>query len=164
MRHIQPPQTPEPRPGAFRLFLGGSIEMGAAERWQDALVAFLAEQPCVQHLDVYNPRRDDWDASWPNDYDFAPFREQVEWELRAQKDADLIVYYFATDTLSPITLLDLGLFHSTKPVIGFDPAYKRAGNLLVTKDHFEMDIHSGWDNFTKALALRLAQTIGENVT
>jgi hypothetical protein len=160
MRHFKAPQAPDnsldhSNENRLGIFLGGSIEMGAAERWQDRLVDRLSTLPCAARLDIFNPRRDDWDASWPNNYDFAPFREQVGWEMERQMEADLLVYYFAADTLSPITLLEMGLFHDRNPVIGTDARYKRLGNLMVTKDYFAMDIHAGWDSFVSAIEKRL---------
>ena len=57
------------------LFLAGSIEEGTADEWQTVITEAL------QDLDitVLNPRRDAWDAGWPQTVEFAPFREQVEW-------------------------------------------------------------------------------------
>jgi hypothetical protein len=87
------------------VFLAGSIEMGAAEDWQTRVAEALSDLDVV----VLNPRRDAWDASWPQTVAFGPFREQVEWELEGQAHADVIAFYFAPDTRSPVTLLELGL-------------------------------------------------------
>ena len=91
-----------PRP---LVFLAGSIEMGAAEPWQARLENALS--PLAGTL--LNPRRDDWDASWVQSIENAPFREQVEWELRGLRSADIVAIYFDPATKSPITLLELGL-------------------------------------------------------
>ncbi len=115
--------------GAVSLFLGGSIEQGKAVNWQHDLLTCLKDQPFAHRLAVLNPRRPDWDASWPNDPAFPPFREQVEWELAAQDQAAILLYYFAPGTVSPITLFELGLYHARNPVIGADPDYTRFGNL-----------------------------------
>jgi hypothetical protein len=57
------------------IFLGGSIDMGAAELWQDRL---------VRDLVILNPRRDDWDSSWVQDpTPGTQFYKQVAWELDA---------------------------------------------------------------------------------
>ncbi len=155
MQEFKPPFEPENSIGRLKVFVGGSIENGAAEDWQKKLSEFISTRPYSAYIDYFNPRRDDWHPEWPNDYNFPPFKQQVDWELKHQKDADLIVYYFAGNTMSPITLLELGLFYDRKPVVGYDPAYKRVGNLEITKDHFPMDIHQGWDSFIKALDARL---------
>ena len=93
------------------VFLAGSIEMGAAEDWQEKVVAGLS------HLDVLilNPRRDQWNAGWEQKITNAPFREQVEWELSALDAADIILVYYCPDTKAPITLLELGLHARSSP-------------------------------------------------
>ncbi|KID74961.1 Nephrocystin-3 [Metarhizium brunneum] len=66
--------------------------------------------PVRVHLDVpiFNPNRPDWDSTWREDINFAPYREQVLWELDKQVAADLVVY-LPPATLAPISLLEFGL-------------------------------------------------------
>jgi len=94
-----------------RVFLAGSIEMGAAENWQERVCAAL------RHIDIaiLNPRRAVWDAAWEQSIDNPEFREQVEWELAALDAADVILMYFVPETKSPITLLELGLHAAKSP-------------------------------------------------
>lgn len=110
------------------IFLGGSIEMGKAENWQERVSAAL------RHVDVLllNPRRAHWDASWEQSIDNPPFREQVEWELDALDHADHIFMYFAPETKSPITLLELGLYAAKSPqklVVTCPQGFWRKGNV-----------------------------------
>lgn len=89
------------------IFLAGSIEMGKAEDWQAALAdAVLSVNPSVV---VANPRRKVWDSGWKQSIDNPVFREQVEWELDYLERSDLAVFYFQPETLSPITLMELGV-------------------------------------------------------
>jgi hypothetical protein len=56
-------KSPTPLPPTLSqpsVFLAGSIEMGRAELWQDAVAAALRDEP----LTILNPRRDDWDPRW----------------------------------------------------------------------------------------------------
>ena len=46
------------------IFLGGSIEMDKAEKWQDALTEVILGE--FDNIAVFNPRRDNWDASLEN--------------------------------------------------------------------------------------------------
>lgn len=65
---------------------------------------------------------------------FDPFRKQVEWELRKQARADLVVLYLHPATQAPITLLEFGLCVRTrKRVIVCCPKgyHKRANVQLV---------------------------------
>jgi len=96
------------------VFLAGSIEMGKAVDWQTRVTEALKDINCV----VLNPRRDDWDSSWEQKITNPQFREQVEWELSALDSATFIVFYFDPATMSPISLLELGLHakNSWKPL------------------------------------------------
>src|SRR5688500_16127054 len=85
-----------PRPWVF---LAGSIEKGTAELWQKRVAQALEDRSGT----LLNPRRDDWDDTWPDDAHDVRFRTQVEWELAAQEAADSILMYFSPPTRSPIT-------------------------------------------------------------
>lgn len=110
------------------VFLAGSIEMGQAEDWQTQLIRELHDCQGT----ILNPRRDEWNASWVQSIDNPPFREQVEWELAAQEQADLIAMYFAPTTKAPITLLELGLFaRSGKLAVCCPDGFWRQGNVKI---------------------------------
>ena len=122
-----------PRPW---IFLSGSIEMGTAEDWQRKIVNALPD------VTILNPRRDDWDSSWTQSIDNPQFREQVEWELRAQEDADLILMHFDPTTKSPITLLELGLFKD-KVIVHCPEGFWRKGNVdIVCARYNVLQVHS----------------------
>ncbi len=126
MRLIKSPQPLDFDRSRRSVFLAGSIEQGSAEDWQTRIAEAL------QDLDitVINPRRDDWDATWPQTIDFTPFREQVEWELEAQEHADLIAFYFSPATRSPVSLLELGLAAGRRPAVVCCPeGFWRKGNI-----------------------------------
>jgi hypothetical protein len=109
------------------VFLAGSIEMGKAEHWQKQLEDEFADR---EDIVLYNPRRESWDSSWVQDITNAQFEEQVEWELNAMEAADLIIMYFASETQSPVTLLELGLFaRSGKLIVCCPEGFWRKGNV-----------------------------------
>jgi hypothetical protein len=125
MEEIKPPESLRLDCRKPRLFLAGSIEMGSAVDWQAMVTNALADLDVL----VFNPRRKAWDASWPQSIDFAPFREQVEWELEALERADLILFYFAPETKAPITLLELGLNARRNVLVCCPEGYWRKGNV-----------------------------------
>lgn len=142
MKVIKPP-TPLPlemdKPS---IFLAGSIEMGTAENWQQRFTQALQSHSGL----LLNPRRDDWDPTWLQTIENRRFREQVEWELQAQEQADLIAMYFQPQTKAPITLLELGLFaHRQKLIVCCPEGFWRKGNVDIVcerygiphVDHFE---------------------------
>jgi hypothetical protein len=123
MRELQPNQGMVPR----RIFLAGSIEMGAADDWQRELIGDLSKFP----VDVFNPRRSDWNSDWGPDSD--EVKNQIAWELDAMEQADLIAMYFDPHTKSPITLLELGLWaRSGKLFVCIPTGYWRRTNVIET--------------------------------
>ena len=109
------------------IFLAGSIEMGAAENWQDRLCKYLKG-----HYLILNPRRDNWESSWEQSITNKQFREQVKWELSAMEQADIIPMYFDPTTQSPITLMELGLWAGKAPkklIVCCPEGFWRKGNV-----------------------------------
>lgn len=114
-----------------KIFTAGSIEMGAAEPWQDELAKRLEGLKVI----VFNPRRDDWDSSWVQDpTPGTQFHTQVSWELDHIEKSDLVVFYFDPKTQSPITLLELGhvLGKSRYCIVCCPDGYFRKGNVVIT--------------------------------
>lgn len=120
----------------FKVFLAGSIEMGKAENWQEKLEKELGS---LGEICVLNPRRDDWDTGWRQEISNKPFYEQVNWELNALESADLILFYFSSETQSPVTLLELGLFARTGKVVVCCPqGFWRKGNIDIVCEKYEI--------------------------
>ena len=122
--------------GRLRVFLGGSIEMGAARDWQSEIIEALQLAPVV----LLNPRRTDWDPAWLPSADNPEFRRQVEWELHALDNADIIVMYLAPGTKSPVSLMELGLHAQSGKVILYCPdGFWRKGNVDITAEHYGIE-------------------------
>jgi hypothetical protein len=132
------------------VFLGGSIEMDTAEKWQNRLKSDLSETDVV----LLNPRRDDWDNSIvQRAYDPA-FSEQVNWELDAIDYADLIVFYFDPNTKSPITLMELGLFaNSGKVIVCCPDGFWRKGNVEIVCNRSSIPLVNTYDQLVSCLKL-----------
>lgn len=69
------------------------------------------------------------------------FKEQVVWELSALELADIVVFYFDPKTMSPISLLELGLFARTqKKVICVCPeGFWRKGNVDIVCERYGVE-------------------------
>lgn len=121
------------------IFLGGSIEMGTAENWQIRLVKHFENS----NVTFLNPRRDDWDSSWIQSKDNPQFRQQVEWELNALEESNIIVFYLDPNTKSPITLLEIGLYarNPKQPVIVCCPdGFYRKGNIEIVCERYNIKL------------------------
>jgi hypothetical protein len=138
---VKPPTTLRIRVGRFDIFLAGSIENGKAEEWQTEFIRALNKMSPKPSLCIFNPRRDNWDVSW-NQHDNPQLIEQIEWELDHLDRADLIVMYLQPGTISPISLLELGLYAGEvsmqkKQMIVLCPeGFHRKGNVDVVCDRY----------------------------
>ena len=145
-------------PGSLRgkkapfVFLAGSIEMGAAENWQQRVEGLLASIPKGT---VLNPRREDWDSSWKQSIRDSRFLTQVKWELEGLNRADWVLMNFCADTQSPITLLELGLTVRTgKLIVSCPDGYWRKGNVDIVCARFGVPVFRCLDDAVDELLRR----------
>ncbi len=142
MKLIKPPTVIDTE-GKTTIFLAGSIEMGAAENWQEKFEnSFSKYDVCL-----LNPRRDAWDSSWEQSMTNPNFVEQVVWELDGQEEADVIAMYFDSNTKSPITLLELGLFADyDKLVVCCPEGFWRKGNVDIVCHRYGITLTDDFDS------------------
>lgn len=135
MKEIKAPNTIF-KDNNLSVFLAGSIEMDKAENWQNKVITHFYNDD----ITFFNPRRDSWDSSWKQEISNPKFKEQVEWELDALEQADMIIMYFDPATKSPITLLELGLFAKSKKMIICCPkGFWRKGNVDIVCEKYNID-------------------------
>lgn len=135
------------------IFLAGSIEMGAAENWQDE---FMARYP--NNMMFFNPRRYDWDSSW--DHNSPQFDEQVNWELDMLDQSDYIVMYFDPNTKSPISLLELGLYaNSGRLIVCCPDGFWRQGNVRIVCERYNIPLFYTKEEWLKDIDFRLRSFI-----
>lgn len=139
------------------VFLAGSIEQGQAVDWQTKITNKIQTVFKNKNINIFNPRRDDWDSSWKQSIDNPQFKEQVTWELDHLDKSDVIALYFDGDTKSPITLLELGL-HANRGenVIIFCPDnFWRKGNVEMVADYYGLQLFSNEDDWMNAVVDRI---------
>ncbi|WP_299891568.1 nucleoside 2-deoxyribosyltransferase domain-containing protein [uncultured Lacinutrix sp.] len=121
-------------PKLMNVFLAGSIEMNKAIDWQ-----LICEQELENNFNVFNPRREQWDSSWKQSIDSPNFKAQVLWELNALEKADKIIIYFASNTKSPISLLEFGLYaKSNKLMVVCEEDFWRKGNIDIVCEKYDI--------------------------
>jgi len=165
----------------LNIFLAGSIEMGVAEDWQTRITKKLSKY----NVNIFNPRRDDWDSSWEQDpTPGTQFYEQVEWEWDHIKEADLVLFYFDVETKSPITLMELGYalgigkdvlvccgkdFHRYGNVAMVMRLEDEEENLFIDEDDWTLKIvssiaaYEAIENIEESVEEPVAETIEESV-
>jgi len=135
------------------LFLAGSIEQDKAERWQD----YLIQKFDNKHVEIFNPRRKEWNSAWKEDISNPDFYEQVCWELEAQEKAALIAMYFDPNTKSPVSMLELGLFaHTGKLVVCCPQGYWKKGNVDIVCEKYQIPLVTSLDEMVEYLIRKLA--------
>jgi hypothetical protein len=135
------------------VFLAGSIEMGKAIDWQADVSANIKNYAAY----IFNPRRDDWDSSWEQSVYNDQFNTQVSWEMTALDIAEVIFMYFAPETKSPISLLELGLYAKSEKMIVCCPGnFWRSGNVGMVCQRYGIPLYTDLKNASHALKEKLA--------
>ncbi|KAM3431573.1 hypothetical protein NHJ13734_007229 [Beauveria thailandica] len=149
---IYAPSQESPR-GAQSVFFAGTTSKIDSTDWRDTLAALLSAHP----ITIYNPYRADWDSTWREDIDFAPYREQVEWELDKQEKADTVIVYFHPATQAPISLLEFGLSAPTpgKVIVLCPEGYWKRGNVQIVCQKYGIEVAGSIEELGSAIVKRL---------
>jgi len=131
------------------IFLAGTIDNGESQNWQAEYAEWLAArlEPQTEDMNcvIYNPRRDDWDKN--------PSKEEMEyqinWELTALENSIHIIMNILPNSKSPISLLELGLFHK-KMVVVCPPEFYRYDNVRIVCDRYYIPLYATLDEIKKA--------------
>lgn len=142
--------------GVPSVFLAGSIDQGAAPRWDLEVIESLSDVECV----VFNPRRKDWDKSWIQSIDNPKFREQVEWELCNLEQANLIALCFTKESKAPISFLEMGLHISEGRMIVHCPeGFYRKGNVDIVCARYGVPVLQDFEDFKREVKRRLGEPV-----
>lgn len=134
--------------------------MGAASPWHEGVIKLFNEKIeapgsmwCRPYIHFFNPRRDDWDASWKQEIGNQQFKDQVFWELQRIDEADHVFFNFEENTKSPITLLELGYAIGLGKglVIRVAPEFWRKGNIDIIAILNGYNTHSDMDSAVQEL-------------
>ena len=129
------------------IFLAGSIEMGRAEDWQKIVEDYF---DAFDDYTLLNPRRDDWNPDWKQEFENPHFYQQVNWELNGLEKADHIIMYLAPNTKSPISLLELGLFATSNKLLVCCPeGFWRRGNVEIVCEKYGIPFYEKLDELLK---------------
>ncbi|UPX18022.1 uncharacterized protein EKO05_0008346 [Ascochyta rabiei] len=150
--HCMPPESPTYR--EFSVFLAGSIEMGRAVQWQKHMATFLSTLP----ITVNNPRRGHWDPAATQEAKNESFRHQVEWELSALEKADVVCFFLDVSTMSPVTMLELGLWaKSNKVIVCCGKKFWRAGNIHIVCERYGIPFVETFEHLVPAIKNMLVE-------
>lgn len=114
-------------PCSRSVFLAGGISN--CPDWQEGVAQRIAAE--VDNCIIYNPRRLDFDMSAYEEVS----RQQIVWEYHALRFSTVNLFWFPSETLCPITLLEYGSamerLHPGALMCGAHPEYQRRFDLEV---------------------------------
>ncbi len=130
------------------IFLAGTIDMGQSENWQKKFIDKYSNIP----IDIYNPRRTNWDSAIKQDYEDPAFYQQVNWELDALEKADVIVMNFLHESKSPISLMEFGMFSKSGKMFVCSPKeFYRSGNIYIACNRYNVPIFATMNDLMYAV-------------
>ncbi len=107
-----------------RIFLAGSIDGDNDNHWRKETISYI-KKIWFENIDnknsitIYNPLRDE---EWSFDME----AEQAAWDISMLNISDYIIMNLMGDSVSPVSLLELGLFSSSsKLFLSIEDTYVR---------------------------------------
>ncbi len=135
------PNSPIQVIDGISIFLAGTIDNGKSINWQLEMEDILKDY----NVTLLNPRRDNWNPNSSR----AEMAKQINWEMDNLDKCDVIFMNILEESLSPITLLELGLYaNSGKMIVSCHEEFWRKINVDVVCDRFNIP---RYDNFDDAI-------------
>jgi len=115
------------------IFLAGTIDNGDSIDWQKKLIEKFKDID----IKIYNPRREHWDKKASKE----ELEYQIKWEQEHLDNADLIVMVLSDNSKSPISLLELGLYATSKKILVFcTDKFYRFDNVRLTCEKYDIPL------------------------
>lgn len=146
-----PNETEISRSDSYEIFLAGTIDSGNSENWQKELSNYLLSDKYLKHkylrhnnVVIFNPRRDEW----PKDSDHEEIEKQIKWELKHLDESDLIIMNILSDSKSPISLMEIGLYAQSKKLVVFcTPDFYRYDNVKLVCKKYDISLFHNNDPY-----------------
>ena len=135
---ITAPEEYDAKDSDLKIFLAGSIDNGSALDWQSEICNYIESYPTKRNVVIFNPRRKNWNKA----ADKNELSEQITWELNALEKSNYIIMNILGESKSPITLLELGLFHKNKGLHVFCPnEFYRFMNVKLVCERYGVNLY-----------------------
>lgn len=129
------PNSPDQTINGISIFLAGTIDNGKSIDWQLDMEEILKDY----NVTLLNPRRDNWNPKATKE----DMIKQINWEMDNLDKCDVIFMNILEDSLSPITLLELGLYaNSSKMIVTCHEEFWRKINVDVVCGRFNIPIYN----------------------
>jgi hypothetical protein len=154
-----------------KVFLGGGIT--GVRNWQKDMVKAI--EGSGLKVTVFNPRRENFPMDDPN-----AAEEQITWEHRKLREANVNIFWFSKETLCPIVLWELASalergqpqdtrgpgteWRNPTIIVGMDEEYKRRQDVEIQTKLMdpEVEIHIGFESFSAAVVRILGRLDKDN--
>jgi len=115
------------------IFLAGTIDNGESDNWQKKLIDKFKNI----NIKIYNPRREHWNKNASKE----EVEYQIKWEQEYLDNANLIVMVLSDNSKSPISLLELGLYATSKKILVFcTDKFYRFDNVRLTCEKYNIPL------------------------
>jgi len=142
-----PPAKPFINKRSFKIFLAGTIDQGNSIDWQKLMIKEIEKHFPEGNIDIMNPRRPDWDSSWENDPCHPMFKAQVNWELDQLDNADLIIMVLLEESISPVSMLELGYLKDRRMLVFNPEEFHLYGNVEIFCRRNNIPSFHDWDDY-----------------
>lgn len=149
------PESPGLKSSLGSLFLAGGIT--GCPDWQQKMLELVVPQ-VPSSVEIYNPRRADFDTSNP-----AMSNQQITWEYWLLRRARHILFWFPAETVCPITLFELGAAMERRThhlYIGCHPDYPRRYDVEMQTQLFYAPAVMEISSTVEELAARVVKALG----
>ena len=148
------PNSPIQVIDGISIFLAGTIDNGKSIDWQLEMEDILKDY----NVTLLNPRRDSWNPSR------AEMVKQINWEMNNLDKCDIIFMNILEESLSPITLLELGLYaNSGKMIVSCHEEFWRKINVDVVCDRFNIPRYDNFDDAITKLKSQYSFLYNKNI-
>jgi nucleoside 2-deoxyribosyltransferase len=150
------PNSPIQVIDGISIFLAGTIDNGKSIDWQMEMESILKDY----NVTLLNPRRDNWNPNSSRD----EMIKQINWEMDNLDKCDVIFMNILEESLSPITLLELGLYaNSGKMIVSCHEEFWRKINVDVVCDRFNIPRYDNFDDAITKLKSQYSFLYNNNV-
>lgn len=162
---VKAPNPVKSDESTITIFMAGSIDNGSAVDWYGDVIKLFEKTGIFDRVRIQflNPRRDSWDASMEQAISNPEFSKQVKWELDGIRMSDVILFYFAPNSLSPVTMLECGVvtnpYYSGRVFVYCPEGFWRKGNIDFTCRYFGIPVYANLEDMVGGIASKIRTTL-----
>ena len=133
----------------FTVFLGGNMK----SPWRKEVIDLLSEQDL--DMVILDPTVNDWETKiGSEDADNPAFVAQTNWEHMGLIMADVEVFFYDDKSISPITLVEMGLYKSINSIVHLSDDYEKAAYIRYVSRRFGLPVVQSVKELAQLITIR----------